>query len=146
MDLSQDEREQLASLFNGVSHATRIAILQKIETSKSLSDIADDLDVTRGTLQNHIERMIEADLVYRPEETGRTYQLTPFGEYMRELIDAEAPVLVEAANHISEQAEAIEDSLDAAGVSMNEQTRERTVHTQSWEESINEIRQILDDV
>ena len=89
--------------------------------------------------------MIESDLVYRPEEKGQTYRLTPFGEYMRDLIEDESPKLVEAAGEVADQAEAIEESLNTAGVSMDEQTRKRTVHTQKWEETIDEIRQLLND-
>ena len=144
MDLSQSDREQLASLFTGVSHSARIAILYGLDDEKPLTEIADDVDVTRGTLQNHVERMIDSDLVYRPSEDSRTYALTAFGEHVLELIDQEAEQLLEAAALVDEEAASIMDSLETAGVSMDDTTRERTVHTQKWEETIEELRDMLE--
>jgi len=145
MDLSQSDREQLAALFKGVSHSARIAILYGLDDDKPLTEIADDVDVTRGTLQNHVERMIGSDLVYRPSEGSRTYALTAFGERFLKLIDHEAAQLLEAADYVDQKASSIEDSLETAGVSMDDTTRERTVHTQKWEETIEEVRNLLQD-
>ena len=143
MDLSKSDRDTLAALFTGVSHSARIAILQGLAEGKPLTDLVDDVAVTRGTLQTHVERMIESDLVYRPTESGETYALTPFGEWLLALIETKTPVLLEAAAVLDEQQDEIESSLEDAGVAMDESTRERTVHTQKWEETIGEIQSIL---
>jgi len=145
MDLSPDERDQLAALFNGVAHSARIAILQGLAENKPLTAVVDDVSVTRGTLQTHVERMIESDLVYRPSDGDQTYALTPLGEYVLTLIEEEAPVLLQAAERVEEEEASIEESLEAAGVSMDESTRTKTVHTQKWEDTLDEIRSMLEE-
>lgn len=69
MDLSDPEDyEQLSALIKGFSNDTRLALLLGFHAGYSASEIAEFLKITRGGLQNNINKMAEADLIYRPSQ------------------------------------------------------------------------------
>lgn len=142
-DLGEEERAWLAELYTGVAHPYRIALLDGLAAGESVPSVADRVGTTRGTLQNHLERLIDSDLVYRPED-GSTYAVTPLGEYMVDRAEADADELgsivelVEAAEE-----EAVEELAPAEDI-LGEDEWERKLHTRKWETAKEEVAALLD--
>jgi len=85
--------ELLAELFDALGHEARLAVLQGLYEDVSMIEVADQAGMQRGSLQSHIDRLIRANLVYRPEESGVTYRLTPLGELVVEAVNQQGEVL-----------------------------------------------------
>lgn len=143
-DLGEEDRAWLAQLYTGVAHPYRIALLDDLAAGESVPSVAERVGTTRGTLQNHLERLIDSDLVYRPED-GATYAVTPLGEYMLDQAEADADELgciielVEAAEE--EAAEELAPAEDILG----EDEWERKLHTRKWEKAIERFDELLGD-
>lgn len=65
---------------------TSLAILRKLREldSASITDLADELDVTKGTIHNHLTTLEESDMVVRHEGGFRLgLRFFEYGEYVR---------------------------------------------------------------
>lgn len=83
-----DMKTLLAKVFNSLGHPARIVLLEKLKEGESPVDIAEDLGITRGALQAHLDRLMEADLIWQdPEDPSDKYLLQPLGEKALNLID-----------------------------------------------------------
>lgn len=140
-----EEVEVVSRLFSGIAHRNRVVMLLGIREGRSMQDVADDLGVTRGGLQDHVERMIEAELIYRPEEGSRTYDLTPFGAYLADLIDADSTMLQEAFALLEQYEAAVEEEFAAADLPITDRTKEKTIHTQKWERAWEDVENRLQE-
>lgn len=144
--MEEREREHLASVFTGMSHPTRIAVLEVLAEEQPLSTVVEELDVTRGTVQDHVETLIDSDLVYRPSEEGRTYAVTPLGEHVLQLLDTEAGSIVAAVDRIVEaredQRQEVEPAVELVD-EIDEVEWERTINTRAWEGVMDDIEVFL---
>lgn len=137
-EFGDEERAWLARLYTGLAHPYRIAILAGLSSGESVPAVADRVGTSRGTLQNHVERLIKCDLLYRPQD-GATYAVTPLGEAMLERARADAEeldgmvALVEAAEE-----EAAEELAPAEDI-LDEEEWARKLHTRKWEITIEEM-------
>ncbi|ELY83601.1 winged helix-turn-helix domain-containing protein [Natrinema altunense] len=146
---SEDELEDLAGIYKGLSHEARLAILYGLSEDASLNQISDFLSITRGALQDHIEMLLDAELIYRPTDSGKTYDLTPLGEHLiKQLEDNEDDVL-EALEELEEAETRLEEDYQAqlSGVEdedlVDDKKLERKIHTEKWEEVAEKIRNLL---
>lgn len=136
-----EDWQALASLFSGLSHRARIAVLLGLYEGRSITDIVDGLDITRGALQSHLERLIDVQLVYRTEEADPPYALTPFGVFFAVFLQEHQEMLLEAVAAVEEaKAQAAEEF---AEVPMSEDRVEQEVKRRKWELVGQELYDIL---
>ena len=143
--MDADEREHVAALCKGLAHPTRIAVLEGFARDQSVQAIADDLGVTRGTLQDHLNMLVRAELIYRPDEADATYALTPIGRYTVTLLEDHGPDIAAAYSQLAaveEDAEAEFDSVEE--LPLDETAVEKAIHTRKWELAMDEITSLGD--
>ncbi|WP_397537829.1 sigma factor-like helix-turn-helix DNA-binding protein [Rummeliibacillus pycnus] len=54
--MTQDEKKKLAMIFSAWSHRERVCYIKHVVEQKSFQQIADELKVTKSTVQTHIRR------------------------------------------------------------------------------------------
>lgn len=126
------DREVVADIFACLGHEARLAILAGLRDDQSMTAIASDVGMQRGSLQDHIERVIDCGLVYRPETGDQTYALTPLGRYLLEVVEDEGETVVSVLRRHDEHAQRIRESLEE--VALSETERERAVTRETWEQ------------
>lgn len=132
----------LSILFSGLSHRARIAVIEGLSEDRSITEIVDDLDITRGAMQSHLERLIGARLVYRTGEATEPYALTPIGLFFAQLLKQHEDQLLEAVELVNEaEAQAREEFAD---VPMDEDRIEQEVKRRQWELVDEELYEVLD--
>ena len=143
MDLSPEELGKLATLFDAFSQKTRLAILLGIYREDTPPVIADQLDISRPGLQNHLVKMRDADLL-RKTESG-SYELTPIGTYFAKLIEDQHEELQNAVDVLSDAESKAEQELskqvDPEMVSDDEW--QRIVEAKKWEQASEAVEQLL---
>ena len=143
MDLSPEEIGELSTLFDAFSQKTRLAILLGLYRGDTPPAIADQLDISRPGLQNHLVKMRDADLL-RKTESG-SYELTPIGTYFAELVEERHGVLQSAVDALrdaeSEAEQELSEQVDPEMVSDEEW--QRIVEAKKWETSMERIRKQL---
>ena len=83
-----DKKKLVAKIFNALGHPARIVVLEKLKEEESPVDIAGDLRMTRGALQAHLDKLMDADLIWQdPEDPSDRYLLQPLGEKALRLVD-----------------------------------------------------------
>ena len=74
------EKKFLARLFNAIGHPARISLLESLEKGKTPVEIAGDLNITRGALQAHLDKLVKADLIWQdPSDPSERYSVQPLG-------------------------------------------------------------------
>lgn len=144
--------EAVSALFQGLAHEARLALLLGIYQDKSLNEIAEFLDITRGGMQDHLEKLIDCELLYRPEDSGKTYDLTPFGNFFVEFLLENEETFVDAIDELQEEEEKVEDAVDKVrsqvdneDVPVSEKDWERKIHSKKWIQAWDEVEEILDE-
>ena len=144
------EMEELARIYQGFSHPARIAVLVAIDSGLNLKEASDFLDIKRPSLQDHVDKLVEAELVYRPSD-GATYQLTPMGEYFMDRLVKEREYILEALELLDEEEEELRGAkepelkeLDEYDIPIDEKELERQIHTQKWEDLGKKIQEMID--
>ncbi|MFB1064802.1 winged helix-turn-helix domain-containing protein [Natrinema sp. H-ect4] len=149
---NKDDFEAVASLFQGLGHEARLALLLGLYEDKSLNEIAEFLDITRGGMQDHLEKLIDCELLYRPEDSSKTYDLTPFGEFFVEFLLENEEILVDAVDElrveegkVQEAVDKVRSQVDDEDVPVSEKDWERKIHSKKWEQAWDEIEEILEE-
>jgi len=147
--------ERLSVLIKGFSNDTRLALLLGFYHDYTANEVADFLDMTRGGLQNNIEKMVKAELVYRPDEEDQpTYRLTPIGEVIAKFFDHRGATLLGALERIEEGEDRILREIEAEiegqkdsmlGEALSERDIERLVNTQKWDRFGKSVKSILQE-
>lgn len=122
---------QLADLFSGIGSRARLAILMGVYHDRSMQDVADDLGITRSGVQKHLETLLGANLVYRPETGDQTYVLTPIGHFFAAFLDHFGDALVQAVEGIEAAERDAKDEF--TDVPLSERALEREVQRRKWE-------------
>ncbi len=67
--------QQAAAGFKALAHPARLAILQYLAQSGKCitAEIADELPLTRTTINQHLEELKKAELIIAHHSSGRTY-------------------------------------------------------------------------
>lgn len=138
--MKAEDLDTLATVYKALGNKTRLAILLQLEEEETVTPLTDELEITRSGLQSNIERLIDADLVYRPVDKDPTYSLTPLGELLVEKIhfDQEeiGSVLEEFRSNLSELREDEKETLEHmedAGVDTKE--LENKLQAEAWEKT-----------
>lgn len=154
-----DETEELdlvAELFEGLSNRSKLAILRGVADGKTLKEIAETLGITQQGLEKNIDKMLDAGLLARSHEGDETYQLTPIGEYMVNLIEQEWDTFVAAKRIEKENEEKARERAKSGQQALQEkeddgftfqidnETWERVVQTQKWTLAEDDLRELLD--
>ncbi|WP_058826380.1 winged helix-turn-helix domain-containing protein [Haloferax sp. Q22] len=147
---NKEDFEAVASLFQGLGHEARLALLLGLYEDKSLNEIAEFLDITRGGMQDHLEKLIDCELLYRPEDSGKTYDLTPFGTFFVEFLLENEETFVDAVDELRVEEEKVQEAVDEVrsqvddeDVPVSEKDWERKIHSKKWEQAWDEIEDIL---
>lgn len=142
----------VSALFQGLGHEARLALLLGIYQDKSLNEIAEFLDITRGGMQDHLEKLIDCELLYRPEESSKTYDLTPFGNFFVKFLLENEETLIGAIEELRGEEEKVEEAvdrvrsqLDDEDVPVSEKDWERKIHSKKWNHAWDEINSILEN-
>ena len=150
--LEKTDFESVSALFQGLGHEARLALLLGIYQDESLNEIADFLDITRGGMQDHIEKLVDTDLLYRPEDSGMTYDLTPFGVFFVEFVLENEDRLIEAIAQLEAEESKVEETVDRVrsqvddeDVPVSEKDWSRKIHSNKWSEAWDEVEQILEE-
>jgi predicted DNA-binding protein YlxM (UPF0122 family) len=143
--------EAVSALFQGLGHEARLALLLGLYQDKSLNEVAEFLDITRGAMQDHIEKLVDTDLLFRPEESGKTYDLTPLGTFFVEFLLENEETLVDAIDQLKVEKEKVEmavdevrSQVDEEDVPVSEKDWERKIHSKKWQQAWDEIEEILE--
>jgi len=129
--------EAVAALFQGLAHEVRLSLLFGIHQDKSLNEIAEFMDITRGAMQDHIEKLISSELLYRPEESEKTYALTPFGEFFLNFL------LENEEDHVQEVVDEARNKMDKADIPVSDKEWDRKIHSKKWNGAWEEIGKTL---
>lgn len=141
--MDEDARELLAGLFAGVANGNRIAVLQGIDKGRSMAAVAaEDVDISEQAVRSHAERLVEADLVYRTEGGDQLYQITPFGAFLLQFIDAYADGVVAAYDAVEEAEDEVRSRFD--GMNLDEDEVERQVERLKWDVAADRIEDALE--
>jgi DNA-binding MarR family transcriptional regulator len=149
---SEEELEDLATVYKGLSHEARLAILYGLSEDASLNAISDFLSITRGALQDHIEMLLDAELIYRPTDSGKTYDLTPLGEHLVEQLEKNEDEILEALDELKTVETSLEENYRKQVNQIEDEDLvddkkiERKVHSEKWEQVAGKIWDILKKV
>jgi len=133
------EIEEIADIYKALGNESRIQILFQLYNGNPVSELTDELDITRSGLQKHIEQMIDAHLLYRPVDSDKTYALTTLGEYFiddinenQEKIESVLNRFQTRLNELREEEEETLERMEEAGVNTKE--LENKLQAQAWNE------------
>jgi|APHM01.1.fsa_nt_gi Predicted transcriptional regulator len=80
-----DDPEHLAQIFSALSTQRRIKTLEGLIAGKTPTEIADDLNVSRPTIQPYLNDFRELNWI---EKTGRSFSITAQGNAVYDTISA----------------------------------------------------------
>lgn len=145
-DASASELTLLAEVWTGVSNRSRLAIMIGLREGKNLPDIAEELGVTRGGMQKHVERLVKSELVYRPADPDKTYALTPLGEFVLGIVTKHHEKVIAAMEHLDEVEDQADDIDPEQLLELVEAVgdREKAKHTWKWEQAWEDVAEPLD--
>ena len=133
------EIEEIADIYKALGNETRIQVLIQLYNGNPVSELTDELGITRSGLQKHIEQMIDAHLLYRPVDSDKTYALTTLGEYFiddinenQEKIGAVLDRYQAQLNELREEEAETLERMEDAGVNTKE--LENKLQAEAWNE------------
>lgn len=136
--LNQQEVEDLAGIYKALGNETRILILQQISDGGPVSELTHE-NMSRSALQKHIETLIDSQLLYRPVESGKTYDLTKLGEQCLQQINEDAETLLDtlqefedALEELRSEREEVRSQMEDAGISTEE--LDSKLNAEAWKE------------
>lgn len=152
MDLdswTKQDLERLAEVSN-IGHPARIAILLGLDSGKSTTDIAKFLDITRASLQDHVDKLVDAELIYRPSEKGQAYSLTPLGQYYAIRLQEDGNVIIKVLDRLDDSEQKVREEkgytqpeLEHSDLPVDEGKVERELHTAKWERVMDDISELI---
>jgi DNA-binding MarR family transcriptional regulator len=134
-----EELDSLATVYKALGNKTRLAVILQLEEGEPVTPLTEELDITRSGLQSNIERLIDADLVYRPVDKDPTYDLTSLGELFIDKIhndvDEVNQLLTQYQDILQELEEEESDTLESMRESGVDTTElENKLSADAWEE------------
>lgn len=137
--MKAEDLDTLATVYKALGNKTRLAILLQLEEEETVTPLTDELDITRSGLQSNIERLIDAELVYRPGDPGPTYSLTPLGEIVVNKVHEDQDEVIGPLSEFHEIWEDLKERESDALKAMREagvdtSALEAKLKLQAWEE------------
>jgi DNA-binding MarR family transcriptional regulator len=138
-DVDTEDLDALADLYQALGNKTRLSVLLQLSQDKPVSQLTDELGITRSGLQKNIERLIDSELVYRPQEDdSNTYELTPLGHRYITLVEKESSEALDVLQTLETELEDLEEenqdtreTLEDAGVDLTE--FEQKLKSEAWQ-------------
>jgi DNA-binding MarR family transcriptional regulator len=141
-----EDFEQLAALVSGFANPTRLALLLGFYQGYTATDMTDFLGVSRPGAQKNINRMVDADLVYRPAaDDTPTYALTPIGKFFARIFDGHADNLLGALDLLAQKEAQLEKDLENSPLAegLDQTDEDKLIHTKKWADIATEINEKL---
>lgn len=137
--MKTEELDSLAIVYKALGNKTRLAVILQLEEGEPVTPLTEELDITRSGLQSNIERLIDADLVYRPVDKDPTYDLTSLGELfigkIHDDVDEVNQLLSQYQDILQELEEEEADTLESMRESGVDTTElENKLTAEAWEE------------
>jgi DNA-binding MarR family transcriptional regulator len=134
-----EELDSLATVYKALGNKTRLAVLLQLEEGEPVTPLTEDLDITRSGLQSNIERLIDANLVYRPVDRDPTYDLTELGKLfidkIHDDVDEVNQLLTQYQDILQELEEEEADTLESMKESGIDTTElENKLSAEAWKE------------
>ncbi|WP_336327599.1 hypothetical protein [Halovenus sp. HT40] len=148
-DLSREDLEDLADLYQALSNEKRLRILLQLYNDEPVSELTEELGISRSGLQKNIERLIDSELAFRPQEEGsKTYALTPLGEHYVHVLEKDKETSLKTREMLEEELNRLEgeqsdtrETLEEAGVDVTE--FERKLKQEAWQNIWEEAEDLL---
>lgn len=147
-DLGTEDLGTVADIYQALGNQTRLEILLKLGEDKPVAEIHNEKDISRSGLQKHIERLVKSELVYRPKDRKKTYDLTPLGEHYAELVQTDGESALKVLQLLNSEKERLEEknseakeTLEEAGVDLKQfqQKLKLEAWNNIWEEAEQEM-------
>lgn len=136
---SSEDIEKLILFYKALGNETRISILHQLDQDQPVSPIAEEYDISRSGLQKHIEQLIDVDLVYRPAQSEKTYDLTLLGKLSLEKMENDQVMIETVLSKFNDEFEELEaeqedvlEQMKDAGISTKE--LDNKLISEAWEE------------
>jgi len=147
-DVDTEDLDALADLYQALGNQTRLEVLLKLSEDDPVSDIQKEKDISRSGLQKHIERLIESELVYRPREKKKTYELTPLGEHYAGLVETDDKASLKVLELFKDEKTRLEEenqearrTLEEAGVDLTD--FQQKIKEEAWQNIWEEAEDLL---
>lgn len=151
-DWAEVEMTNLAQVYRGLANKARIAALVAISSDTPITEVAEFFGMKRSSLQDHIDKLVEAELIYRPEEESKTYELTPLGEYFitrisldHENIPRVFEIIKETEERLDKETEEKKVKAKEMEIPIDEKQLNRRLHTQKWKMNWEDIKDVLSE-
>ena len=147
--MSREDLEDLADLYQALSNEKRLRILLQLYNDEPVSELTEELGISRSGLQKNIERLIDSELAFRPqEEESKTYALTPLGEHYVHVLEKDKETSLKTVEMLEEELNRLEgeqsdtrETLEEAGVDVSE--FERKLKQEDWQNIWEEAEDLL---
>jgi DNA-binding PadR family transcriptional regulator len=96
--------------------------------------------------------LLDAELIYRPTDSGKTYDLTPLGEHLVEQLEKNEDEILEALDELKTVETSLEENYRKQVNQIKDEDLvddkkiERKVHSEKWEQVAGKIWDILKKV
>jgi predicted ArsR family transcriptional regulator len=127
-----EEVEHLASVFDGLGNANRLVTFLGLYNGDEIQEITERVPISEQGVRNHAERLVDSELLYRPEDGERMYAVTPFGEFFASFLETFAPALVDALDELEKAESEVREEL--ADTRLREQVIEQEAKRLKWEQ------------
>lgn len=127
-----EEIEHLATVFDGLGNANRLVTFLGLSQDEEIQAITERVPISEQGVRNHAERLVDAELLYRPGDGERMYVLTPFGEFFASFLETFAPALIDALSELEKAETEVREEL--SDTRLREQVIEQEVKRLKWEQ------------
>lgn len=138
-DVREADFKAMANIYQGLSYWVRLVILVGLSNGRNLNTIAEHVDITRGAMQDHIETLLDANLIYKPAEQGTTYAITPLGEFYLQRLESDLEQVLPALDRLTEMQDQVANEhseelevLSESDLADDSQLRDQ-LDTKTWE-------------
>lgn len=140
-----DAWAEVATVFDAGGHPARIGALLGVYHDEPMTNIADAAGIQRQSLQPHLEKLVEAGLVYRPVEQ-QTYAVTPLGRFIAVFIEDHLEIFVDVMAAIEEgEDQAREELRGTPENALSAKEFDRAVQRRKWELVQQELEDLLSE-
>jgi DNA-binding transcriptional ArsR family regulator len=138
-DLSREDLEDLADIYQALANEKRLRILLQLYQDEPVSELTDELGISRSGLQKNIERLLDSELAYRPQKEGsKTYALSPLGEHYVHVLEKDSETSIKVREMLEKELARLEEeqsdtreTLEEAGVDVTE--FDRKLKEEAWQ-------------
>lgn len=134
-----EELEELTAIYKALGNQARITVLLHIYNGNPVSELTEELDMSRSGLQKHVEQLIDTNLLYRPVDSQKTYDTTTLGQFFIKEINDNKEDVDKILNNYQAQLQTLKEDqeetlhhMQEAGISTQE--LENKLSAEAWKE------------